>query len=173
MYILLYLRTNSVSLCAFFYDCFLICMYWFPIAILTTSFCSSESWVDLSNQPGSPDRVTPLPFGNGEEYLRLLREAQRESNQSSARVSLASSRRDTPRDSPHDSWVLGEWRERGGKGGKECRVWLSCGVRQGMFIRYFLFSLPYFLLFLCFLFDACTGTLWMWIIISGDSLHHR
>ncbi|XP_063858507.1 uncharacterized protein LOC135099841 isoform X2 [Scylla paramamosain] len=63
----------------------------------------SESWVDLSNQPGSPDRVTPLPFGNGEEYLRLLREAQRESNQSSARVSLASSRRDTPRDSPHDS----------------------------------------------------------------------
>ncbi|KAK8747161.1 hypothetical protein OTU49_016651 [Cherax quadricarinatus] len=63
----------------------------------------SESWVDLSNQPGSPDRVTPLPFGNGEEYLRLLREAQRESNQSSERVSLASSRRDTPRDSPHDS----------------------------------------------------------------------
>lgn len=63
----------------------------------------SESWVDLSDQPGSPDRVTPLPFGNGEEYLRLLREAQRESNQSSARVSLSSSRRDTPRDSPHDS----------------------------------------------------------------------
>ncbi|XP_064087904.1 nucleoprotein TPR-like isoform X2 [Macrobrachium nipponense] len=64
----------------------------------------SESWVDLSNQPEeSPDRVTPLPFGNGEEYIRLLREAQRESNHSSARVSLASSRRDTPRDSPHDS----------------------------------------------------------------------
>ncbi|XP_063608484.1 mucin-5AC-like isoform X2 [Penaeus indicus] len=63
----------------------------------------SESWVDLSNQPSSPDRVTPLPFGNGEEYLRLLREAQKDSNQSSARVSLASSRRDTPRDSPHDS----------------------------------------------------------------------
>ncbi|XP_071540052.1 uncharacterized protein BNIP3 [Panulirus ornatus] len=63
----------------------------------------SESWVDLSNQPGSPDRVTPLSFGNGEEYLRLLREAQRESNQSSARVSLASSRRDTPKESPHDS----------------------------------------------------------------------
>lgn len=63
-----------------------------------------KSWVDLSNQPEeSPDRVTPLPFGNGEEYIRLLREAQRESNHSSARVSLASSRRDTPRDSPHDS----------------------------------------------------------------------
>ncbi|XP_050716937.1 uncharacterized protein LOC126998835 isoform X2 [Eriocheir sinensis] len=73
------------------------------IEVLIQSACSSESWVDLSNQPGSPDRVTPLPFGNGEEYLRLLREAQRESNQSSARVSLASSRRDTPRDSPHDS----------------------------------------------------------------------
>lgn len=48
----------------------------------------------------SPDRITPLPFNNGEEYLRLLREAQRESNQSSRVVSLASSRRDTPRDSP-------------------------------------------------------------------------
>ncbi|XP_068218037.1 BCL2/adenovirus E1B 19 kDa protein-interacting protein 3-like isoform X1 [Palaemon carinicauda] len=67
-------------------------------------FVSAESWVDLSNQPEeSPDRVTPLPFGNGEEYIRLLREAQKESNHSSARVSLASSRRDTPRDSPHDS----------------------------------------------------------------------
>ncbi|KAK3885967.1 hypothetical protein Pcinc_009861 [Petrolisthes cinctipes] len=78
-------------------------------------YCTScESWVDLSNQPGSPDRVTPLPFGNGEEYLRLLREAQRESNQSSARVSLASSRRDTPRDSPHDSIWLSK---RSGSGG--------------------------------------------------------
>lgn len=73
--------------------------------IILIEHLSAESWVDLSNQPGSPDRVTPLPFGNGEEYLRLLREAQRESNQSSARVSLASSRRDTPRDSPHDSYV--------------------------------------------------------------------
>ncbi|XP_023287919.1 ubiquitin carboxyl-terminal hydrolase 48-like, partial [Orussus abietinus] len=58
----------------------------------------AESWVEL-NPPA--DRVTPLPFSSGgEEYLRLLREAQRDSTQSSARHSLASSRRDTPRDSP-------------------------------------------------------------------------
>jgi len=50
----------------------------------------------------SPDRVTPLPFSATDEYLRLLKEAQRESNQSSARVSLSSSRRDTP----HDRQVL-------------------------------------------------------------------
>lgn len=62
-----------------------------------------ESWIELSASAvgfKSPDRVTPLPFSSGEEYLRLLREAQRESNQSSKVVSLASSRRDTPRDSP-------------------------------------------------------------------------
>ena len=74
----------------------------------------SESWVDLSQSTGQetpiestsfhqdgegPDRVTPLPFGNGEEYLRLLKEAQKDSQQSSARVSLASSRKDSPRDS--------------------------------------------------------------------------
>jgi BNIP3 len=41
-----------------------------------------------------PDRVTPpLPFSSGEEYLRLLKEAQRESNPSS----LISSRRDSPK----------------------------------------------------------------------------
>jgi len=65
----------------------------------------TESWIELSNTAAmagikSPDRITPLPYSNGEEYLRLLREAQRESNQSSRVVSLASSRRDTPRDSP-------------------------------------------------------------------------
>ncbi|KAH8410796.1 hypothetical protein KR222_009679 [Zaprionus bogoriensis] len=64
-----------------------------------------ESWIELSTTAAmagikSPDRITPLAFNNGEEYLRLLREAQRESNQSSRVVSLASSRRDTPRDSP-------------------------------------------------------------------------
>ncbi|XP_067642767.1 BCL2/adenovirus E1B 19 kDa protein-interacting protein 3 isoform X1 [Eurosta solidaginis] len=64
-----------------------------------------ESWIELSSAATmagvkSPDRITPLPFTNGEEYLRLLREAQRESNHSSRVVSLASSRRDTPRDSP-------------------------------------------------------------------------
>ncbi|TDG52838.1 hypothetical protein AWZ03_001071 [Drosophila navojoa] len=64
-----------------------------------------ESWIELSATAAmagikSPDRITPLPFASGEEYLRLLREAQRESNQSSRVVSLASSRRDTPHDSP-------------------------------------------------------------------------
>lgn len=44
---------------------------------------------------GTPGSVTPQL--TAEEYLRLLREAQRESNQSSARVSLCGSRRDTPR----------------------------------------------------------------------------
>ncbi|XP_033203531.1 BCL2 interacting protein 3 [Bombus vancouverensis nearcticus] len=57
-----------------------------------------ESWVELTPVP---DRVTPLPFSSGgEEYLRLLREAQRDSLPSSARHSLASSRKGTPRDSP-------------------------------------------------------------------------
>lgn len=60
-----------------------------------------ESWIELSgSNPRTPERVTPLPFSSGEEYLRLLREAQRESNQSSRVVSLNSSRLATPRDSP-------------------------------------------------------------------------
>lgn len=64
-----------------------------------------ESWIELSTAAAmagvkSPDRITPLPFSSSEEYLRLLREAQKESNHSSRVVSLASSRRDTPRDSP-------------------------------------------------------------------------
>lgn len=68
----------------------------------STKFAESllgESWIELSAH-GSPDKLTPLPFSTGEEYLRLLREAQRESNQSSRVVSLSSSRRDTPRSSP-------------------------------------------------------------------------
>jgi len=73
----------------------------------------TESWVDVSVNSG---RVTPVtvsgvglmhgsPINTGthgqlsaqisEEYLRLLKEAQRESNYSSSRVSLASSRRDS------------------------------------------------------------------------------
>jgi len=65
-----------------------------------------ESWIELPSAtaitfpPKTPDRTTPLPFGSGEEYLRLLREAQRESNQSSRVVSLSSSRRDSLRGSP-------------------------------------------------------------------------
>ncbi len=72
----------------------------------------TESWVDVTVNSG---RVTPVavPGINGspvnnvngtlgnfsaqitEEYLRLLKEAQRESNYSSSRVSLASSRRES------------------------------------------------------------------------------
>lgn len=62
-----------------------------PVFILSVL----ESWVEVTGQL-TPERTTPLPFATGEEYLRLLREAQRESNQSSARVSRASSRRDSP-----------------------------------------------------------------------------
>lgn len=74
-----------------------------------------ESWVDVAVNSG---RVTPVtlptvglvnetgsPINGGphgqltstltEEYLRLLKEAQRESNYSSSRVSLASSRRES------------------------------------------------------------------------------
>lgn len=71
------------------------------ITILDTSDICSESWVDLSSvQSSSPERVTPLP-PLADEYVRLLREAQREgSNNSSCKVSLASSRRDSPRGSP-------------------------------------------------------------------------
>lgn len=55
-----------------------------------------ESWIELTNNliQSCPDRVTPpLPFSSGEEYLRLLKEAQKESNPSS----LISSRRDSPK----------------------------------------------------------------------------
>lgn len=63
----------------------------------------AESWIELSaaaTMAGikSPDRFTPLPFSSGEEYLRLLREAQRESNNSSRVVSLASSSRASSHD---------------------------------------------------------------------------
>jgi len=60
-----------------------------------------ESWVDLSEQP--PDRITPLPFGfqHSTDMQKLLWEAQRESNQSSARVSGASTRRGSPKSPPN------------------------------------------------------------------------
>jgi len=53
--------------------------------------------VDLTYQTSSPQRSTPVPLGS-DEYLRLLREAQRESNHTSQRGSLASSRRDSPKE---------------------------------------------------------------------------
>nr|CAH0113155.1 unnamed protein product [Daphnia galeata] len=60
-----------------------------------------ESWVEVSEQPTSPtaERPTHLPHGP-DDYLRLLREAQRDSNQSSALVSLASTRKNSPHSSP-------------------------------------------------------------------------
>ncbi|CAO1429552.1 unnamed protein product [Diamesa hyperborea] len=62
-----------------------------------------DSWIDLSTQLMNqcPDRVTPpLPFSSGDEYLRLLKEAQRDSNNSSRISSRISSRRDSPKGSP-------------------------------------------------------------------------
>ncbi|KAG5673031.1 hypothetical protein PVAND_003109 [Polypedilum vanderplanki] len=56
----------------------------------------AESWVELTNNliQSCSDRLTPpLPFSSGEEYLRLLKEAQKESNNSSR----ISSRRDSPK----------------------------------------------------------------------------
>ena len=73
-----------------------------------------DSWVDLSGPMGtttppligtvtppfttihnpstsSSRRVTPVPFGGEHDYLRMLREAQRESNRSSTKVSPISS----------------------------------------------------------------------------------
>ena len=61
----------------------------------------AESWVEVNDNPISQlpsDRVNPQGVGP-EDYLRLLREAQRESNQSSALVSLASTRKNSPHSS--------------------------------------------------------------------------
>ncbi|CAB4056435.1 BNIP3 [Lepeophtheirus salmonis] len=71
----------------------------------------TDSWVDLSgpfNVSTSPLRVTPIPFGGEQDYLRMLREAQRESSRSSNKVSpissafmsLSSTCRNTPIQSP-------------------------------------------------------------------------
>jgi len=59
-----------------------------------TCFVPPDSWVDLSSQVGmsSPTRITPVPpFGGEQDYLRMLREAQKESNRSSTKVSPISS----------------------------------------------------------------------------------
>eukprot|EP00096_Caligus_rogercresseyi_P008235 TRINITY_DN2672_c0_g1_i2.p1 TRINITY_DN2672_c0_g1~~TRINITY_DN2672_c0_g1_i2.p1 ORF type:complete len:214 (+),score=51.88 TRINITY_DN2672_c0_g1_i2:211-852(+) len=71
----------------------------------------TDSWVDLSgsfNLSTSPLRMTPIPFGGEQDYLRMLREAQRESSRSSNKVSpissafmsLSSTTRNTPSQSP-------------------------------------------------------------------------
>jgi hypothetical protein len=76
-----------------------------------------SSWVDLSRDSGlstppvppSPGRATPVPTGQDQDYLRMLREAQREfSARSSHRVSpvtsaimsVSSTCRNTPSASP-------------------------------------------------------------------------
>lgn len=67
-----------------------------PRVLQELSWIFTESWIELTNNliQSCPDRVTPpLPFSSGEEYLRLLKEAQKESNPSS----LISSRRDSPK----------------------------------------------------------------------------
>ena len=61
-----------------------------------SNFLFIESWIELTNNliQSCPGRVTPpLPFSSGEEYLRLLKEAQKESNPGS----LIGSRRDSPK----------------------------------------------------------------------------
>ncbi|XP_050421064.1 BCL2/adenovirus E1B 19 kDa protein-interacting protein 3 [Adelges cooleyi] len=67
-----------------------------------------ESWVDVTggwSSPmslHSPGRVTPVPFiSSGDEYLRLLKEAQRESNSSSRVLSKESSRKGSPKSPPN------------------------------------------------------------------------
>lgn len=58
-----------------------------------------ESWVDVDCR--SCTSTSSLIMQQlGAEEMRLLRDAQRESNQSSARVSLAGSHRGSPRSSP-------------------------------------------------------------------------
>jgi len=76
------------------------------------------TWVDLTResnqfsspvQPSSPRRTTPVPFNTDTDYLKMLREAQRENSaRSSARVSpissammsLSSTCKNTPNASP-------------------------------------------------------------------------
>lgn len=63
---------------------------------------TQSSWVDLTRElpstfssppvPSSPSRTTPIPHGLDQEYIKMLKEAQREySARSSARVSPLSS----------------------------------------------------------------------------------
>lgn len=79
----------------------------------------TSSWVDLSNEvssgaynlhteinsgpfaPISPCRTTPVPFGSDQDYIRMLKEAQRETScRSSARVSPLTSALVSQRSSP-------------------------------------------------------------------------
>jgi hypothetical protein len=72
------------------------------VPLFMAIFLFSDSWVDLTGQfipttspislsgavtPTGSRRITPIPFGGEHDYLRMLREAQRESNRSSTKVS--------------------------------------------------------------------------------------
>ena len=71
--------------------------------VIFVSLYVADSWVDLSSQMGTTtppliaaSSLTPRspatpPFGGENDYLRMLREAQRESNRSSNKVSPISS----------------------------------------------------------------------------------
>lgn len=59
------------------------------------------------SQGGTPGSVTP--HVNGEEYIRLLREAQRESNNSSTRVSPRSSPKSPPNSPVQGTPMIMEW----------------------------------------------------------------
>ncbi|XP_054258988.1 BCL2/adenovirus E1B 19 kDa protein-interacting protein 3 [Macrosteles quadrilineatus] len=80
-----------------------------------------ESWVEFSGQTtpvervlspintghSSPERMIPLPFASGEEYLRLLHEAQRESY-SGSYVSSKNGSPKSPPNSPNTELANGE-----------------------------------------------------------------
>jgi len=91
--------------------------------LLTEPETGAESWVEVNgtSTPSSPTAATTaaaaadadrsgLPAGGvagAEDYLRLLREAQRDgSNQSSALVSLASTRKNSPHGSSVSSGII-------------------------------------------------------------------
>jgi len=86
----------------------------------TPPTCITSSWVDLSNELSSgmyssqheaahggqhsvhtSSRTTPVPFGSDQDYMRMLREAQKETScRSSARVSPLTSAFVSERSSP-------------------------------------------------------------------------
>ena len=93
----------SLIIIEFAYFLYIYVSFFSFLGIFLIEDIVAESWVEVADQPASPapsDRVF-VPHGP-EDYLRLLREAQRDSNQSSALVSLASTRKN----SPHSSWVF-------------------------------------------------------------------
>ena len=79
-------------MCSFIFFSFFLFFNFFFLLKLIGKDVIAESWVDVGENGSSP---APSNYP-AEDYLRLLREAQRESNQSSALVSLASTRKNSP-----------------------------------------------------------------------------